>query len=61
MSPFSRLIRFRSEGKIYFSDLGAETIEPPSPGTQITAYSSLENLTKRTDSVTVVLEKVVLM
>lgn len=58
MAPFSRLIRFESDGKIYFSDLGVDTIEPPSPGTLIKAYSSLENLAAVKGEDTVALQKV---
>ena len=45
MAAFSRLIRFESDGKIYFSDLGVDTLEPPSPGTSVKAFSiSLDDL-----------------
>lgn len=44
MPPFSRLIRFESDEKIYFSDLGANNIQLPSSGSYITAYPSLDDL-----------------
>ena len=42
MSSFSRLIRFQSasNGKIYFADLGVESVGLPS----LKAYSSIEHL-----------------
>lgn len=57
MAPFTRLIRFDSGGKTYFSDLGANTIEPPSPGSHVTAYLSLEDLESGKNGATVTLDK----
>jgi hypothetical protein len=58
MAPFSRLIRFESGGKIYFSDLGKDTTEPPSVGTVIQAYQLLEDLNADKNSSFVALDKV---
>jgi hypothetical protein len=58
MAPFSRLIRFELDGKKYFSDLGVETIEPPSRGTPIIAYPSLDDLLAGKNNSTVALGKV---
>jgi hypothetical protein len=46
MPPFTRLIRFESAsgGQIYFADLGADVVEPPSEGTHVRAYASLDDL-----------------
>ena len=57
MASFSRLIRFDSGGKIYFSDLGAKRIEPPAPGSRVTAYLSLDDLVTGKNSVEVTLDK----
>jgi hypothetical protein len=58
MAPFSRLIRFESDGKKYFADLGIDTTEPPSAGKSVTAYPSLEDLTIGKNEVTVAVGKV---
>ncbi|EED13288.1 fumarylacetoacetate hydrolase family protein [Talaromyces stipitatus ATCC 10500] len=47
MSQFTRLIRFESAGKILFADLASASSKVPSPGTQITAYASFEDLVKK--------------
>ncbi|KAH8594578.1 fumarylacetoacetate hydrolase family protein [Bisporella sp. PMI_857] len=57
MAPFSRLIRFESDGATYFSDLGVDITEPPSPGSRVTAYLSLEDLVVEKNGATVVLGK----
>jgi hypothetical protein len=57
MTAFSRLIRFESDGKIYFSDLGVDTLEPPSPGTSVKAFISLDDLAARKNEATVTLDK----
>ena len=46
MPSFTRLIRFESadNGQIYFADLGADVVEPPSEGTHVKAYASLDDL-----------------
>jgi hypothetical protein len=46
MPSFTRLIRFESadDGQIYFADLGADVVEPPSEGTHVRAYASLDDL-----------------
>jgi hypothetical protein len=46
MPSFTRLIRFESasDGQIYFADLGADVVEPPSEGTHAIAYASLDDL-----------------
>jgi hypothetical protein len=46
MPSFTRLIRFESadNGQIYFADLGADVVEPPSEGTHVIAYASLDDL-----------------
>ena len=46
MPSFTRLIRFESadNGQISFADLGADVVEPPSEGTQVKAYASLDDL-----------------
>jgi hypothetical protein len=45
MPSFTRLIRFESadDEQIYFADLGVD-IEPPSEGTHVRAYASLDDL-----------------
>jgi hypothetical protein len=45
MPSFTRLIRFESadDGQIHFADLGAD-VEPPSEGTHVRAYASLDDL-----------------
>lgn len=58
MAPFSRLIRFESGGKTYFSDLGVDTIEPPPLGTPIKAYQSLDDLISSNNDSSVALGKV---
>jgi hypothetical protein len=58
MAPFARLIRFESDGNIYFSDLGVDTIETPPLGSHITAYLSLNDLIAEKNSATVSLGKV---
>lgn len=50
MAPFSRLIRFESGGKKYFSDLGSDAMELPLPGAVIKAYPSVEDLTEDRNS-----------
>ena len=46
MPSFTRLIRFESadDGQIYFADLGADVVEPPSEGTHVRACASLDDL-----------------
>ena len=57
MSQFSRLIRFESasNGEIFFADLGTDTVEPPSLGSKITAYASIEDLSAQKNESTIML------
>jgi len=57
MKPFSRLIRFESEGEAFFADLNTTT-EIPSAGSSITAYRTYDDLMNTQDSVEVTFEKV---
>lgn len=57
MASFSRLIRFESGQKIYFSDLGINTIETPSTGAKVKAYTSLDDLQTDKNSSSVPLDK----
>ncbi|KAK4941705.1 hypothetical protein LTR10_018444 [Elasticomyces elasticus] len=44
MPSFSRLIRFESpDGRTYFADLGADTVELPTTGSKVTAYPSIDD------------------
>ena len=61
MAPFSRLIRFESGGKIYFSDIDHSIIELPSTGRYLTAFLSIDDLTLGKNGVTVTLDKVRLL
>jgi hypothetical protein len=58
MASFSRLIRFESDAKIFFSDLGADTLEPPFKGSQIKAYTSIDDLAAGRNEATVTLDRV---
>ena len=60
MPPFTRLIRFESadNGQIYFADLGADVVEPPSEGTHVRAYASLDDCLGGKAEKTVTLGKV---
>jgi hypothetical protein len=60
MSSFSRLIRFEAadSDKVYYADLGAETIESPASGSKIEAYKTFNELTSGKDSVDVTVGKV---
>lgn len=44
--PFARLVRFESldDGKIYYADLGGNSTTLPSEGSQVSAYSSFNDL-----------------
>jgi hypothetical protein len=57
MASFSRLIRFKSGEKIYFSDIGIDAIEPPNTGTNVKAYTSLDDLQTDKNSSSVPLDK----
>ncbi|OJJ36345.1 hypothetical protein ASPWEDRAFT_37912 [Aspergillus wentii DTO 134E9] len=48
MPSFSHLVRFECEedGKPYYADLGPDADGPPSPGTKVDAFESLEELSK---------------
>jgi hypothetical protein len=63
MSSFSRLIRFQAadSDKVYFADLGAESIESPASGSKIEAYKSFDDLTSGKDIADVTIGKVNLL
>ncbi|GAP83801.2 putative fumarylacetoacetate hydrolase family protein [Rosellinia necatrix] len=58
MESFTKLIRFKSENaRIYFADLGDLNSAVPAAGSQITAYSSFEELLSRINPETVRLQE----
>ncbi|KAI0484127.1 fumarylacetoacetate hydrolase family protein [Xylariaceae sp. FL0804] len=58
MGSFTRLVRFASEdGEIYFADLGKEVLEPPPPGSKMTAFKSFDDLLAGSGPETVTLQK----
>ncbi|KAI1754703.1 fumarylacetoacetate hydrolase family protein [Xylaria castorea] len=58
MSAFTKLIRFKSEnGESYYADLGNLNSETPTPGSQITAYKSFEDLLSRGNAETVAVQE----
>jgi hypothetical protein len=60
MPSFTRLIRFESaeERQIYFADLGADVVEPPSEGSSLRAYASFNDLLAGKSETVVTLGKV---
>ncbi|KAJ9148536.1 Fumarylacetoacetase, protein [Pleurostoma richardsiae] len=49
MPSFSHLVRFESEdGKPYYADLGPQADGPPSPGAQLDAFASLDDIASKT-------------
>jgi hypothetical protein len=60
MPSFTRLIRFESaeDGQIYFADLGADVVEPPSEGSSLRAYASFNDLLAGKSETIVTLGKV---
>ncbi|TRX97497.1 hypothetical protein FHL15_001775 [Xylaria flabelliformis] len=58
MGAFTKLIRFKSEnGESYFADLGDVNSEPPTPGSQITAYKSFDDLLSKGNAETVAVKE----
>ncbi len=62
MSPFSHLIRFEcdEDGSSLFADLGGQADGPPSPGTKIDAFASIEDLTNKVGGKYVTIRRVCL-
>lgn len=60
MSFFSQLVRFESaqDGKIYFADLGPDADGPPLPGTQLSAFRTLDDLASNAESLAVIVGRV---
>ncbi|KAH8802422.1 hypothetical protein F5884DRAFT_737958 [Xylogone sp. PMI_703] len=55
---FSHLVRFESEdGESYFADLGPDMDGPPSLGTKLSAFRSLDELSKKAESRTVTVHR----
>lgn len=50
MAPFAKLIRFEAtDSKEYFADIGAEAIELPVAGVELSASTSMDSLISRSD------------
>lgn len=52
MTGFSRLVRFTCEEDdgSYFADLGSSVVEPPSRGTKLEAYHTIDKLIQQKDA-----------
>ncbi|KAF2269840.1 hypothetical protein CC78DRAFT_539762 [Lojkania enalia] len=60
MSPFSHIVRFECEesGRFYFADLGPDADGPPSPGAQLPAFRSIDELFSNTGKETVTVRRI---
>ena len=62
MSPFSHLIRFEcaEDGSSFFADLGGQADGPPSPGTKMNAFASMDDLANKNGAKNVTIRRVCL-